>query len=181
MAHLGSRKLYWLNGRPRQSCIGAIWEAFTGMDISIEICPRNKCLQNIHGASINFVNLIWQLIWIEEGGGDHLKIFKILLNCQHCVLNWHKVGRHKREFHQNFSNLTCPLLYCVQSLNTISTQRLKKPQKNSGFPPSSTHISCKIKGEQDTAELGANTDANHTCNRFSCILFWQILLPWPQR
>ena len=29
-------------------------------------------------------------------------------------------------------------------------------------------------GEQDTAELATNIDANHTCTKFVRILFWQI-------
>ena len=30
-------------------------------------------------------------------------------------------------------------------------------------------------GEQDAAELGANTDANHTCTNIFCLMFfWQI-------
>ena len=31
-------------------------------------------------------------------------------------------------------------------------------------------------GEQDTAELGANTDANHTCSNFLKIFFWYIFI-----
>ena len=35
-------------------------------------------------------------------------------------------------------------------------------------------MSPKLKGKQATAELGANTDANHTCGNLFRIFFWQI-------
>ena len=39
---------------------------------------------------------------------------------------------------------------------------------------SKTYMSPKLKGKQATAELGANTDANHTCGNLFRIFFWQI-------